>query len=367
MKKRILLFLILIFSVCLTLTSCGGFFEEEVLQIVDISSFEELDGSITLRITYSDPEVNPDEFNIPRGKAGNGIKDIKTNKNELGAVESVTVIYTDENIPPVTLDLKDGKSIKGITTRKNEETGEVFLVVLYSDNTESEPFLLPKGEKGDGFKGFDSEKLEDGSQKYYFHFENSEDVIITIPAPEKGDTGKGIKSIISSEEDDLYVLTINYTDGKSERVTFTRPKDPNAWFSGTIDPNKSEETIGRNGDYYFDTAHKVIYAKENGTWIKVISFDDSTDYYNITFDLNDQLDGGPNANMPEGSQLKYPVIRNTYFQDNGHGNIPIPIREGYRFVGWYRSRSINANSGAFNDLTPILSDLILYAQWEKIN
>lgn len=364
MKKRILLFLILVVSL-FTLTSCGGFFAEETKEIFEITSYVDQTGTTILRITYTDE--TKDEFKIPKGVEGNGIKEIKTTKNDKGNITTVTVIYTDETMEPVTFDVKDGVSITGVISRTNEETGEIYLVVLYSDDTESEPFLLPKGEKGDdgnGFTGFDKEENEDGSQTYYFHFSQSEDVVITIPAPEKGDTGRGIKSIIGTEEEGLYVLTINYSDETSEQVMFNKPKDPNAWLSGGEAPDK---TLGRNGDYYFDTAHKVIYAKENGSWIKIVSFDDSTDYYFINFDLNDKLDGGVEASMPSGSYLSYVVVRNTYFTDNGYGDIPIPTREGYKFVGWYRSKNVNATSGAFTDLTPILSDLTLYAQWEKID
>jgi uncharacterized repeat protein (TIGR02543 family) len=69
----------------------------------------------------------------------------------------------------------------------------------------------------------------------------------------------------------------------------------------------------------------------------------------------------------EGSYLSYKVIRNTYFTDNGYDAIPIPTREGYKFLGWYKTRTINATSSAFTDFTPILSNLNLYACWEKID
>ena len=365
MKKRILLFLILLVSICFTLTSCGSFFEEPVKQISEITERVDQEGTKYLVIKYTD--LTKVEFKIPEGIDGNGIKEIKTTKNESGDITSVTIYYTDKEMEPITFDVKDGVSISGIITRTDEETGEVFLVVQFSDNTESTPFLLPKGEKGDpgnGFTGFDSETNEDGSQTYNFHFSESEDVVVTIPAPLKGETGRGITSTIGTEEDGLYVLTVNYSDDTSDRVTFNKPKDPNAWLSGSVAPDKS---LGRNGDYYFDTAHKVIYAKEYGYWMKIVSFDESIQYYIVTFDLNDKLDGGVEASMPEGSNLSYVVVSNTYFTDNGYDAIPIPSREGYKFMGWYRSKSPNATSGAFTDLTPILSDLTLYAKWEKIN
>ena len=365
MKKRILLFLILIVSICFTLTSCGSFFEEPVKQISDITDRVDQEGTKYLVIKYTDGTKV--EFKIPEGVDGNGIKEIKTTKNESGDITSVTIYYTDKEMEPITFDVKDGVSISGIITRTDEETGEVFLVVQFSDNTESTPFLLPKGEKGDpgnGFTGFDSVTNEDGSQTYNFHFSQSEDVVVTIPAPLKGDTGRGITAMIAKEENGEYVLYVTYSDESFDRLTFEKPKDPNAWLSGSTDPDKS---LGRNGDYYFDTSHKIIYTKENGNWFRVVSFEDSINYYSITFDLNDTLDGGPQASMPEGSYLSYIVVSNTYFTDNGYDAIPIPSREGYKFLGWYRSKTTTATSGAFTDLTPILSDLTLYAKWEKIN
>ena len=70
--------------------------------------------------------------------------------------------------------------------------------------------------------------------------------------------------------------------------------------------------------------------------------------------------------MPDGFDLPYCYIqRNTYFKQNGYGNIPVPTREGYTFLGWYTTKTIGPTSGVLTDLTPILSDLELYAQWAK--
>ena len=362
--KNKLLHLILLILVCFTLTSCGSFFVEETKEILAVTSYVDQNGNTVLKITYTDE--TQDEFKIPQGTDGNGIKEIRPDKK--GSVTKLTVTFTDEKMEPVVFDIADGKGIDGVISRTNEETGEVYLVVLFSDGTESEPYLLPKGDKGDkgnGFTGFDKEDLEDGSQKYYFHFSEGDDVVITIPAPQKGETGRGIASIIGSEEDGLYVLTIKYTDDTREKVLFNKPKDPTSWLSGTEQPS---DTLGRNGDYYFDTAHKVIYAKAKDSWTKVISFGDSSEKYEIVFDLNDNLDGGPLASM-NGGNSSFPVIRNTYFSQNGYGDIPIPTREGYKFLGWYQKRvepsNILPTMAPFTDMTPILSNMILYACWEK--
>ena len=367
MKK--LLHLILLILVCFMLSSCGGFFEEETKEILEITSYVDQNGTTTLKIIYSDDTT--DEFKIPKGVEGNGIKDIKTEKNEKGNITTITVTYTDEDMEPVTFDVADGKSIKGVVSRTNEETGDIYLVVLYSDGTESEPHLLPKGEKGEdgnGFTGFDKVDNEDGSQTYKFHFSQSEDVVITIPAPQKGETGRGIVSIIGAEQDGLYVLTIKYSDETTEEVYFNKPKDPNTWFSGTPGEEGPSVAIGKNGDYYFDTAHKIIYEKANNVWVEVVTFADSIIYYEISLDLNDMLDGGPKATM-EGRKT-FTVVGGTYFTDNGYGDLPIPTRTGYKFLGWYRTKvdptDIPPTKAPFTDMTPILSSMTLYACWEKI-
>lgn len=366
MKVKKLLHLILLILVSFTLVSCGGFFEEETKEILAVTSYIDQFGTTVIKITYSDD--TEDEFKIPKGAEGNGIKGIVTDKTN--GVTTLTVTFTDELMEPVVFNIADGKSIAGVESRTNEETGDVYMVVLYSDGTESDPYLLPRGEKGEdgnGFSGFDKEDHEDGSKTYYFHFTQSEDVVITIPAPEKGETGRGISSIVGTEFNGYYYLTINYTDETSEEVSFAKPKDPNAWLTTNEDPNKTPG-LGVDGDFCFDTAHKVIYVKESGYWVRVVSFADSKIYYEITFDLNDMEDGGPQASY--SGRAKYKVLVNTYFGDNGYGDIPTPTRTGYKFLGWYKTKvdpnNISPNNAPFTDMTPILSDFTLFACWQKI-
>ena len=362
--KKIIMFLFITLSSLCFLTSCGTFFSEEELMISSITSKMLDDGSTKLIINYTDETKTPDEFIIPRGLTGNGIKEIKTSKGEKEGTTIVEVIYTDMYMSPVTFEVKDGKDITGVSTKIDEETGEMFLMIQYSDGTSSEPILLPKGEKGedgDGFAGYDYTANDDGSQTYIFHFTKSPDVEILIPAPEKGN---GIKTITSDETDDEYILIIEYTDEReNDVIKFKRPSEPNAWYSGSKEPDRE---LGRDGDYYMDYAHKAIWYKSNGTWSKVVNYDDGYEEYTITFDLNDKDDGGKQAQMV-GYNVCTGMKRNTYFWQNGYDKIPVPTREGYKFVGWYRSKVVmDPTYGAFNDFTVILSDLTLYAIWEKV-
>ncbi len=369
MKKKILLLILVLFT-SFMINGCGGsFFEEESLQLVGMTSIQQPDGSTILRIEYNDSTKNI-EIPIPRGTQGNGISSIVTNKDDNDIITSVTINYTDKSMTPAIFEVRDGVSINGVITETNEETGEVYLVVLFNDGTKSEPFLLPKGDKGEdgnGFTGFESETLEDGSQIYYFHFSKSEDVVVNIPAPIKGEDGLGIQSIVGTEEDGLYVIKVTYSDGtEAEPIYFNKPKDPNTWHKGSGAP---ESTLGKQGDYYFDITGKIIYGKEAYGWAQIITFNQSVESLFIDFYLNDD-DSDVKAIMPADLsgvvRTKYLVLKNTFFKDNGWGPIPTPVRAGYIFKGWCTSPRVTATSGMFTDLTPILSDLELYAIWELI-
>lgn len=363
MKKisKYFLSLILLVSFIFILVGCGSFTDEEQTKV--ISSIERIveDGVAKIVIRYEDSEIAPDKFELPKGENGSGIKSVITTEKEDGTGKILKIYFTDESISPVVFELSNGRSIAGIESEVNEEDGQIYMWVKYNDETTSEKFLLPKGEDGVGFTGYDFETHEDGSQTYYFHFSNdTPDVVIEIPAPQKGN---GIKSIVSSEDGEQYILIINYTNGESEEVKFNKPKSPSKWLSGSSVPSSNE---GDNGDYYFDTFHKVIYTKEAGNWIEVVRFDDGQEICRVRFDLNDTLDGGVPAKMPADARLSYMVRKNTYFDNNGYGSIPIPTRDGYIFKGWYKTKNVSAISSSFTDFTIILSDLELYAIWEKI-
>ena len=66
----------------------------------------------------------------------------------------------------------------------------------------------------------------------------------------------------------------------------------------------------------------------------------------------------------ESKRKQYDQFGHSAFQNNGYGEIPIPTREGYVFVGWYRTKTITSINSAFTDFTIVLTDLELYAIWE---
>lgn len=367
-KLRLLAFSLCIILLMLTVTGCQGFFasedEEKLVSIKSITSKLLEDGRTMVTITYTDEKVSPTNLYIPKGDKGTagidgvGIADITYTKS--GAQTVVTVQFTDPHKEPVKFAVNDGISIVGINVDRDDD-GNKYLEFKYSNDKTSDKILLPKGDTGVGIDKYEEIVNEtDKSVVAKFTLTDGTEHVIHIPAPQRGN---GITKIESKEDGDSYMLYIYYDDtvGEPEPIRFTRPKDPNQWLYGSSKP--SNENDGADGDYYFDTFHKNIYHKEDGNWALVIGFNTAETNYTVRFHLNDD-DSSP-AYFENDTKLEYTVKYGSYFSNDGSVDIPIPRRDGYKFIGWYTNTQPNATTGAFTDLTPILSDLDLYAVWEK--
>ena len=352
-------------SVCLLimmlfLTSCGGgFFTEEPLQILSIDHEPQYDGSTKITITYTDENVEPEVFYIPRGEdglvgaAGNGIASFVCERDEAGRKTNVSVIFTDESFPEGKFEVPDGVSVVGIRDGIDEDSKQRFVEFEYSDGSVSRQIFLPSGIDGVGIDDVDVTINEDKTAVMYIKFSNGEEKFLDIPAPAEG---VGVQSMVGTEEGQYYYIDIQYTNGETDQITFERSTK---WFGGAYIP---EDSLGEDGDYFFDTEHEKIYRKENGTWADNVVVDFQIEKYRIMFDLNDDND----ASMPTTTSI-FRVERGAYFSADGNGDIPIPTRAGYVFKGWYTKRAINpATMSPFTDFTPVFSDLTLYAIWEEI-
>ena len=446
MKKILLVFIAFMFVFAI---GCGtGFFQEETVTIESIESSVNEKGDIVVTITYLDDVLEPVSFTIPKGLEGNGIKSIITSKDPKTNVTSFAITYT-ESEEVVTFEIADGIGIKEVICEVNEETLEKFLVIEYTDGSKSTPFLLPEGDKGDkgdpgnGILSITSEEQLDGSVKLTITFtdKNVTPIEFVIPAAKEG---IGVKKIEPKESNGKYILAITYSDDSYEDIEFNKPKDPNAWYRGSSMPNNE----ANEGDYYFDTANKKIYAKDKERWNLIVDFNQSLEFCEVQFDLNSleyvnewyykgnkieidyndqEVTIGANGNWFIGNfdtnisatigvpgqtayqvyceqtqeplseelynlklsidetfdlpyvlksiketatftqgQAHYYVQRNTYFNSSSYV-VPIPTREGYRFLGWYTNPLDDVNSAKFTDLTIVLSNLKLSARWEKIN
>lgn len=362
---KIKFFIVLLLGFCLLLTSCGGFFaEEEPLQIYSIENEILSDGQTKITITYTNEDKAPDIFYIPQGQKGedgvigNGIQSITYEKSEDGTSTTLVIKYTNPESEDTVFNIPNGISVVGTESNVDPLSGNTFMYLLYSNGEKSEPIKLLRGLDGNGIIDYQIVTNEDLSQTLTFVFSDSDDVIITIPAPNQGN---GISSIIGSEEDGFYILTINY-DLKEEPdiIKFAKPAEPSKWYSGPMRPNPS---LGVDGDYYFNTQHEEIYLKEGSNWTLIVQINSYEQVCNVKFDLNDS------ATEPAyytGNVLtNYTVKRGSIFSDNGYGEIPLPYRPGYVFKGWYRSKVISQINTPFTDLVSINSDLYLYAIWEK--
>ena len=356
------------------LSSCSSFFNsgDEGTMIKEIKTKDLEDGNIEITITFIDEEKEPVVFvvkqgnNGAQGEEGNGIKSISQEVSEDGKTITLVISYTDETKEPTRVDVpiingKDGVSIKEIVSGKQENGDTLVTIKFEQERIPEASFIIPKGEQGKEGNGSKdvivNENTDDGSQEIIISYTdvNKSDTIVTIPAPKEGN---GI-SFITSEEDDennLYILNISYTDGSTSRVSFNKPSIPSTWLSGNYEP---DDASGRNGDFYFDKINLRIYQKISGTWTYIAQLANAKEKRMLTFDPNGGVftsDSLTSIEVLDGSNLY------------GKNLIPRVTREGYVFIGWYTSiNQLDPTAGKFTDLTPVTSDMTLYAWWEEIS
>ena len=368
-----LFLLILSIITVFSFTACGGFFGEESIIISSVSVITLENGNTQVTITYENEDKKPDIFEIPKGDKGDkgdegeigiGIKEILHEKNANGNVD-VIIKYTDETIPDKVFEVERGVSI--VSAAPLEEDGKKYMVLTYN-NGDTAKFELPEGKPGMGIKDYkvNTNPVNPAlTASILFNMDDGTSITIDIP---KGEVGRGIESMTAITTETKYVIKVKYTnDSNIYDLEFDRPTEPNRWYYDACEPHFSDK-LGKAvvGDYFFDTAHNDIYLYEKeGGWVCIVDYHDDEQTYTITFDLNDNDGGATKAAMPSGSLKSYTVNRSTYFTDNGY-SIPVPTRTGYEFVGWSTSRTPSPVDGYFTTLTPIFSDMTLYAIWKQI-
>lgn len=371
MKKKIMALLSFIFISFSMLTGCGGFVEDDSINIASINSQILDDGRTMVVITYTDEEIEPNIFYIPKGdtgeigETGNGIKSITYKNNESSGTIDLIITFTDSSMEPIELTLTNGVSIKSIEEVKDEDGNNIGFIIHYTDGTSSKQIDIPEGKKGEdgvGISAYRQTVNEDGSSTLTFQFSDGSVYTCEIPAPEKGKDGRGIKTIIGSETETHYVITFFYTDDTDESISFLKPTEPNQWHYGVNFPS-----VCKDGDFFYNIDTKDIYHRENGSWIPVIDFDDSITTYVVSFDKNaDDATYDPNQSY----ELNVTINKGSCFaSDPLKYVIPVPQRQGYRFKGWYTVRNPQEHDyihGRFTDLTVVVCDLTLYAAWEEI-
>ena len=321
--------------------------------IKNIEVVQDEQGNAIITITYTDSSKKPVTFTLPKGEDGidgAGIKKVEYTQDQYG-VTTVTISFTN-SLEPVSFTLQPGKSIADVKFEK-DESENTLIIFIDSDGNELSPITVFRGDTGIGIVSIIPDYHLDGSATLTITLGDESTYEVEIPAPKQG---RGIKTIVSRKEGTKVILLITYTDDTTEEVTFDSTP---SWTTGNSKPGDS---FGYNGDYYFDISHDIIYIKENGVWTVAVDFNTNAAEYSVIFELNDTT--AEPAEFTTGTRSY--VIRNgeTFYSSNF--DMPIPTRNGYTFGGWYTSQTPNVTHGAFTNLTPVLSDMTLYAKWNQL-
>lgn len=383
---------------------------------VGISDVQEVpnpsEGFTNLIFLFDNGLIDPHTIKIPYPKDGREVK-MRVNKEKQLVEYQYEGDPEDEWQPLFNLEDVDGKSAYEVYLSLLEEgveplTEQEWLASLvgksayqiYCDNTDN-----PLSE---------TEWLKTliGKSAYEIYVDNAQGKVMTVEEwleSLRGEKGKEVASIKSmngayayqdalnqgffgSEQDwlreysglddvalqgleasDFNVFVFTYNDETvSDPVFNLRPGGK--WYSGKYNPNS--KVFGIAGDYYFESAHETIYFKDTtGVWKEVASLNPNKETARVYFHLNDSSDAP--AYMPADDAYNkdyFEVIKGSYFRGGEYNNpeIPVPTREGYEFIGWYRYEKLPANFNPyihmpFNDFSVVAEDALhLYAQWKKI-
>ena len=352
------------------LTSCTFFGDENAITIKRCDYVQNEDGSVTVTIVYENEDMKPLTFTIP---AANGIKNITASYDE--EENLVVKILTDKGLVYEFI-VDAARGIDHIEYNFDEETGDTLVTVFYTDGTsEEQPIRIQKGDKGDpgvdgvdgkdgvGIAGIDFEQDETGWTTVFITMDDEEHTVYDFLIP----PGVGIVDAKLETKGNKIIITLILSNGEKIPVEFGR--NP-TWFSGEGAPTLALDPI--EGDFYYDTAAQIIYQFVAGQWKIVVDFggQSTTDRRRVNFDLNAFNDEGEddlNAHFAGVSATRR--IRTEYcpkghtFYDI-HTEIPVPVRAGYDFLGWYAERNANPYiGGQFTSLTTVWSDITLYARW----
>ena len=349
-------FIVLILFLVLSLSACS-FFTEDAEGVKDITFEETEEGDVKILVYYYDEGETVKEEIIPSGldgKDGIGIDTVQVFRDKEANRNKIVITLTDNTSKEFYV--PDGVKITEVTSEYDEGTGEYYMYVHYSDpeNPVSDGILLPRGRDGIGIdtSKFETKNNDDGSVTVSWEFTDGTKKEVTIP------TGKGIESITPGEENGKMILNILFTDGDSISVAFTRTS---LWYQGYGKPTDVDVALtladAIPGDFYLDLYGKKIYRlSDTSTWIELVDFARANDQFTVTFVPNGSTEEPVNPFQTSITDIEY----GSYLI----GRIPIPTRPGYTFVGWATSAVVTPTTGFFTELTPVTSNLTLYAIWE---
>ncbi len=365
-KKMKLLSLLILPIGCLSLSSCSAFFGGGYL-INEVTTTVDQDGNTIVTISFDDDSIEPVVFTIPRGISGHdgvGIKEVLTEVDSETGMLILTITYTDENVADTIVNIpvlngEDGLGIANVNM-KLDELGNTIIQFVYTDGSTSEEITLKKGEDGVGIENiehlFDEESnstilivhYTDGTQSDPIYIKNGEDAV-------------GIITIDSIDNGDSFTLSILFTDGSTQDITISKPS-VNKWLNGNGVPSQN---IGNEGDFYFDNETGSVYRKTADYWNLLFSMTGTgtSVNYQVRFKTNGGTWRYVDSTDPSSANAdKVIVVNENSFIDLNSTEFAV-VNENFTFNGWRTDATINANSGHFTVLTPVNSDLTLYANW----
>lgn len=372
--KRIISSLFLFLSI--TLSSCslfGG--ADEGLMIERVESTMGENGSTLVTMYFTDEDVEPLTFEIPRGETGEigpigatglGIKEITSRQSEDGLSTILTIIFTSEDVPNQEITVPNGVSVVDVTLKyyPDEETYTFEFTMSNGDVFETETFEKPKD--GIGIANVEQNTDNEGNIIITITYTDPSmgqngQTVITIPY-KNGEDGRGIISITSTQIDNYYYITINYTDGTTQDLEPISLPRPNEWFYGLGPANSIIKSEAVAGDYYFDQENFIIYFFDGTNFVEIINLTENNQKTNkctVTFDTN----GGKFVSETIGK-----IVVDAGSTIN-IASIPLCSMDGYSFEGYYTTPEgpDNPLSGRLTDLTPIFRDTTFYAYYEVLS
>lgn len=373
--KRIISSLFLFLSI--TLSSCslfGG--ADEGLMIERVESTMGENGSTLVTMYFTDEDVEPLTFEIPRGETGEigpigatglGIKEITSRQSEDGLNTILTIIFTSEDVPNQEITVPNGVSIVSPVSSYDPETNITTIYFILSDGTDTSanPIQIENGKDGIGIADINQETDAEGNIIITITYtdpsmgENGQ-TVITIPY-KNGEDGRGIETIVGTQIDNIYTLTVYYTDGTSYELPSINLPQTTRWYYGNGAPSSRYEAQAIEGDYYFDIDNFVIYLFDGTEFNEIINLTENNEpsrTYTVTFDAN----GG------EFVSSILTTITVTAGRPIEMSRIPTCAKDGFVFAGYYTTPEGPKNplSGKLTDLTPIFSDMYFYAYYEEI-
>lgn len=362
--KKLLGLSLLTLAGTMSLASCGSIFKgNEGMMISNITHTLDKDGNTVITINFTDEDLEPVTFTIPKGEQGEtgmsgvGIEDVTWAPLEDGTGLEVTFSFTDEEIPDKVIEIPYATGIENIEATTDPDTGVTTVNITTTDGKVTSFNLAPTV----GIDQVQTSVDEDTNMVTITitYTGGKEPTIITIPYQngEDGTNGRGIQSIVGYTLGNNYFIEITYDDGSEPQyLTIPLPDRGTIWLRGNGSPSEDLAGSVNEGDFYFDFQNLRIYQYEAGSWRLIAQLENDETTYVVTFDPN----GG---SFTTATSTVREVKKGSYIND-----LPEVYKEGHNFIGWWTSPNgpSSPNSGHFTDITPVFGNLTLYACFEEI-